>query len=361
LKRIIVFDSPQPRGKENMCFDSSLDKMGNGLALSYRLGREARRRGFDILTSDVFLSKKNHDEPAYCITEMYTQYTKALLAANVFPMICFSLESPLVAHKFYYNIEQYSGRFKYSYQFLGIKKKLDSTDTIYKNIVFPVETREFEIYIPWNDRQYLVMVNSNKQALEQNFQNLKNTVLSFAKTTRLHIWKLTEPLLRVKNLYRERVNAIKYFSNSSEFHLYGFGWKDPIRGFSSDFSLAAKKCYKGTIENKRKILGNYKFTLCFENCIFPGYITEKITDCFLAGSIPVYWGASDIDDFVPPNSFIDFRTFNSFEKLNLYLSNISECEAKNYLQAGKNFILSEAFDRFDMDKLITEWLDLLPR
>ena len=32
----------------------------------------------------------------------------------------------------------------------------------------------------------------------------------------------------------------------------------------------------------------------------PGYITEKIFDCFLARSVPVYWGPGNIADHVPP-------------------------------------------------------------
>ncbi len=41
----------------------------------------------------------------------------------------------------------------------------------------------------------------------------------------------------------------------------------------------------------------------------PGYITEKIWDSFKARSIPIYWGASNIEEYIPINTFIDFRKF----------------------------------------------------
>ena len=41
----------------------------------------------------------------------------------------------------------------------------------------------------------------------------------------------------------------------------------------------------------------------------PGYMTEKIWDSFKAKTVPVYWGASNIEEYVPKNCFIDYRDF----------------------------------------------------
>jgi|TARA_B110000114_G_C15076539_1_gene392073 alpha-1,4-fucosyltransferase len=35
-----------------------------------------------------------------------------------------------------------------------------------------------------------------------------------------------------------------------------------------------------------------------------GYVTEKIFNAFLSGSIPIYDGAPNIMDYIFPNSFI---------------------------------------------------------
>ena len=41
---------------------------------------------------------------------------------------------------------------------------------------------------------------------------------------------------------------------------------------------------------KLKIISNHKFNIAFENSSYPGYVTEKITDAFIANTIPIYWG-----------------------------------------------------------------------
>ena len=57
----------------------------------------------------------------------------------------------------------------------------------------------------------------------------------------------------------------------------------------------------------------YKFSIAFENKSAPGYITEKIWDAFLAGTIPIYWGCPNIGDFFNPASFINCHDYYSFD------------------------------------------------
>ncbi|EME32386.1 Putative fucosyltransferase R654 [Galdieria sulphuraria] len=48
----------------------------------------------------------------------------------------------------------------------------------------------------------------------------------------------------------------------------------------------------------------YKFSFCFENSQLTGYITEKLFNSFLADTIPIYWGAPNIDELVNTNAII---------------------------------------------------------
>ena len=55
-------------------------------------------------------------------------------------------------------------------------------------------------------------------------------------------------------------------------------------------------CYGSSfrpISDKIDLYSKYAFTICPENCWYPGYTTEKIVDSFLANSIPIYWGYLD--------------------------------------------------------------------
>jgi hypothetical protein len=47
----------------------------------------------------------------------------------------------------------------------------------------------------------------------------------------------------------------------------------------------------------------------------PGWITEKIFDCMRADCVPVYWGASNVLDYVDPEAFVDRRRFASNSEL----------------------------------------------
>ena len=55
-----------------------------------------------------------------------------------------------------------------------------------------------------------------------------------------------------------------------------------------------------------------------------GYITEKIFDAFVAGNVPIYWGASDINEYIPDNCFIDRRNFINHEQMYKFLINMKE-------------------------------------
>lgn len=65
--------------------------------------------------------------------------------------------------------------------------------------------------------------------------------------------------------------------------------------------------------DKLNFMGNYKFSITFENSSLPGYTTEKILHAFVSRTVPVYWGNRLIAKDFNPESFInchDFRTFD---------------------------------------------------
>lgn len=58
------------------------------------------------------------------------------------------------------------------------------------------------------------------------------------------------------------------------------------------------------IENKEDGLCDYMFSVVIENADYPSYFTEKIMDCFAAGTIPIYLGTSDIGDYFNTDGII---------------------------------------------------------
>lgn len=74
-----------------------------------------------------------------------------------------------------------------------------------------------------------------------------------------------------------------------------------------------------------------------------GYITEKIHHCFFAGSVPIYWGASNITDYIPAHCFIDRRNFSTEQELYHALVHMPESEYENYIKNIENYLQSPQF------------------
>jgi hypothetical protein len=59
------------------------------------------------------------------------------------------------------------------------------------------------------------------------------------------------------------------------------------------------------------------FGVAIENTQHNGYFTEKILDCFLQKTIPIYWGCSDITDVFDPKGIITFTSVDdAIRKIN---------------------------------------------
>jgi hypothetical protein len=81
-------------------------------------------------------------------------------------------------------------------------------------------------------------------------------------------------------------------------------------GLSMNNMESIDQLYTGDIwQRKRQFLGEYKFTIAFENDIYPGYQTEKLYDAMQANSIPIYCGDPFIGDVFNINSFINATAY----------------------------------------------------
>ena len=61
------------------------------------------------------------------------------------------------------------------------------------------------------------------------------------------------------------------------------------------------------IEFKIEGLKEYKFSIVMENNIEPDYFTEKLIDCFLTGTVPIYLGPKQVENYFDPNGIIFFN------------------------------------------------------
>jgi len=74
-------------------------------------------------------------------------------------------------------------------------------------------------------------------------------------------------------------------------------------------------------KGKEEVFGNPMFGVAIENTQHNGYFTEKIIDCFLQKTIPIYWGCSNINEFFNIEGII---TFTSIDDAIVKINNLNE-------------------------------------
>ena len=164
-------------------------------------------------------------------------------------------------------------------------------------------------------------------------------------------------------LYSKRIEAIRWFERNRpmDFDLYGIGWGEysftgprifrALNKIKPLTKLLAPKfpSYQGVVNEKKLTLEKYKFCICYENARdIPGYITEKIFDCFIAGCVPIYWGANNIDKYIPNNCFIDKRKFDDYEALHQFINNMKDSKYSHYLENIEIFLNSKSINQFSV-------------
>ena len=108
--------------------------------------------------------------------------------------------------------------------------------------------------------------------------------------------------------------------------------------------------YRGKVVSKFETMQKYRFSICYENVRdLAGYITEKIWDSFIAGCVPIYWGASNITYYIPQDCFIDRRKFANHEELYKFIASMSESEYTAYQERIAAFLISEKAQLFSAE------------
>jgi hypothetical protein len=236
-------------------------------------------------------------------------------------------EPPLVDQKIYDNIPKLQGQFQKIY--------------LYNPPVNDYKFGKINFAIPYN------------RVMDKYWSNEKRTE-NLVMISGNHA-----PFFKGNELYSKRIDFINYFCKKNKIDLYGRNWKLHLnrrvlwwKYLTSYPSIISS--YKGAVLSKYQALSNYKYSICFENSIIDGYITEKIFDCLYAGTVPIYYGAPDINKYVNSKAFINFSDFSSIKELEKYLDSLTDSDYENYKKWGKYFIENESskFYNFLQDAML---------
>lgn len=129
-------------------------------------------------------------------------------------------------------------------------------------------------------------------------------------------------------------------------------------------------------EVKRDFLKNYKFTISFENYVYPGYQTEKLCDAMLSDSLPIYCGNPlvgkifnsksflNATDYIhtQPNHLIDWLEENSQSNFvdirPQFFTNPYHRICRKAKSIGRNLKMKLQFNHLDFSPLIDKIIDL---
>lgn len=168
--------------------------------------------------------------------------------------------------------------------------------------------------------------------------------------------------------YATRLRAYKHFERamSGRFDLYGIGWNAPRVVSGIKIKAHRFASYRGPIDGgydaKVKVIAGYKYALCFENnASQPGYISEKVIDCFCARCVPVYYGWKGAGDYLPKDAWIDLRDFRDLPELERFLEGVDEVRYARYIQAIDRFMTSGQAGFFSMSHFYKVIADRLAR
>lgn len=92
------------------------------------------------------------------------------------------------------------------------------------------------------------------------------------------------------------------------------------------------------IENKITALKDYRFSLIIENESSNNWFTEKLIDCLVTGTVPVFWGCPNIHEFFDTRGFILFNNINQIPGIEaecneIVYKNLLPFIKKNYYSA----------------------------
>ena len=186
-------------------------------------------------------------------------------------------------------------------------------------------------YKAWANREiFLTMVAANKvsPALGRGYA-LRRKFARSLKTSDFHLFGLLwHDSLRLK--LRHRL-AVSYFAIRQ-------GTMPNLASIYGDLFFKYPRSL-GAVEDKHMVLKNSKFSLVIENS--DTYVSEKLFDSLINGSIPIYFGPKLGDARLPDGIAIQYG--GPPDKIVDFLSGMSEIDIQHKLQAMSRFLNSDNF------------------
>jgi hypothetical protein len=136
-------------------------------------------------------------------------------------------------------------------------------------------------------------------------------------------WLVGEELGQLSHITASSKSDLVCFVGSIEHSLTGaYAFRNDVYQYLA--KETSVPCYgKGIapFESKRGVLEPFRFAIVMENASSNYYFTEKLVDCLLLRTIPIYYGCPDIHHVFDPRGLLQFKTL---AELRTILASVSD-------------------------------------
>lgn len=123
--------------------------------------------------------------------------------------------------------------------------------------------------------------------------------------------------------HRYRLAFLRRLQAAVDFDLYGRGFRP--------------------IDDKWDALAPYRYSIAFENCVAPLYFSEKLMDCFVAETMPLYFGSPAIAAYFPAEAMviIDPEDPGVFDRIRATIASDLYLKNREAIREAKRRVLEE--------------------
>ena len=108
----------------------------------------------------------------------------------------------------------------------------------------------------------------------------------------------------------------------------------------------------GPVKDKMEFFKDYKFSIAMENTEGDGYVTEKIIDSFISGTIPIYYGSYLVEEYINPKTYIYVKGLEDIKAKIEYIKKIDNDD-----ELYKSILREKIIINDSLEKMLKEQSD----
>ncbi len=191
--------------------------------------------------------------------------------------------------------------------FNSLKDEFELANAIKSNLLLiTAETYDLQLYTKSFINQFSHVISNQPQIKHPNKS-------SFHTGTPWFVNKSYDELIDIGEIAKSKlISIITSDKLITDGHKLRFDFAHRIKEyFKDEIDLFGRGIVD--FDDKWDVLAPYKYNICIENGIHRDYFTEKLNDCYLANTFPIYHGCPNISDFYSTDSFVEIN-INDFDQ-----------------------------------------------